>query len=325
MKSILGIGNALVDILAASKDEQLLAKYSLPKGSMQHVSEHRANEIYNDLKELGASVVTGGSAANTIAGISQLGLKTGFLGKVGNDELGDFYDADLNKLGIRSLLIRGEKGTGRAMVVISPDSERTFAVYLGAAIEMTAADINPSIFDSYDYFHVEGYLLQDHDLIETAMKTAHSKGKTVSIDLASYNVVDENIDFLRYLVKNYADVVFANSDEAKSFTGEEPEQALSTISGLCDIAVVKIGAKGSLVKQGRTNTYHVVADEINPIDLTGAGDLYASGFLYGLSLGKDLETCAKIGTICAGEIIQVVGTKLSGDTWNNLRTVIGKL
>jgi sugar/nucleoside kinase (ribokinase family) len=324
MKSILGTGNALVDILAVAKDENLLEKYSLPKGSMQHVDEQRANEVYQDLRKIGASVVTGGSAANTVAGISQLGLKTGFLGKVGNDELGDFYNGDIERLRVKSLLLRGEKGTGRAMIVITPDSERTFAVYLGAAIEMTPEDINPSVFDGYDYFHIEGYLLQDHKLIETAMKTAHCQGKFVSLDLASYNVVDENVEFLHQIVEKYANIVFANEEEAKSFTGQEPEKALEIISEICDIAVVKIGAKGSLVRQG-SETYRIATADIKPVDLTGAGDLYASGFLYGLSLGKDLETCAKIGTVCAGEIIQVIGTKLSDDSWNNLRTVTGKL
>jgi sugar/nucleoside kinase (ribokinase family) len=325
MKSILGIGNALVDILAITKDENLLEKYSLPKGSMQHVSEQKANEVYQDLKKIGASVVTGGSASNTIAGLSQLGMKTGFLGKVGNDELGDFYNNDLEKLGVKSRLIRGKKGTGRAMVVISPDSERTFAVYLGAAIEMKPKDINPAIFDNYDYFHVEGYLLQDHDLIETAMRTAHDKGKIVSIDLASYNVVEENVDFLHCLISKYANIVFANAEEAKAFTGEkEPESALMKISGLCDIAVVKIGAKGSWIQQNG-KIYHVPAKMIMPVDCTGAGDLYASGFLYGLSSGKHIETCAQTGTICAGEVIQVVGTKLSGEVWDNLRSVINRL
>ncbi|MDR1340391.1 MAG: adenosine kinase [Prevotellaceae bacterium] len=321
MKSILGMGNALVDILAICKDDSLLEKYSLPKGSMQHVDEQRANEVYSDLKALGASIVTGGSAANAIAGISQLGLKTGFSGKVGNDELGDFYSGDLGNLGVKSLLLRGEKGTGRAMVVISPDSERTFAVYLGAAIEMSPEDINPSIFDAYDYFHIEGYLLQNHSLIETAMKIARHRKKIISLDLASYNVVDENAGFLHKIIDEYVDIVFANEEEAKALTGEEPEKAVETISGLCDIAVVKIGAKGSLARQG-SETHRIAATDAKPVDLTGAGDLYASGFLYGLSMGKDLESCAGMGTVCAGEIIQVIGTKLSG---NVLRTAISKL
>jgi sugar/nucleoside kinase (ribokinase family) len=324
MKSILGMGNALVDILAVTKDNSLLEKYNLPKGSMQHVNEQRATEVYGDLKALGASVVTGGSAANTIAGISQLGIKTGFLGKVGNDELGDFYNNDLENLGVKSLLLRGEKGTGRAMVVISPDSERTFAVYLGAAIEMTPADIDPSICDDYDCLHIEGYLLQDHNLIETAMKTAHSRGKIVSLDLASYNVVEENIDFLHKIIDRYVNIVFANAEEAKSFTGQEPAKAVEIISELCDIAVVKIGAQGSLVRQN-VLTHRIAAVDSKPVDLTGAGDLYASGFLYGLSNGKDLATCAKTGTVCASKIIQVIGTKLSADAWDNMHATISKL
>jgi sugar/nucleoside kinase (ribokinase family) len=324
IKSVLGTGNALVDILSVAKDEHLLEKYSLPKGSMQLIDEQRADEVYQDLKKIGAATVTGGSAANTIAGIAQLGLTTGFLGKVGNDELGDFYNDDIEKWGVKSLLIRDDKGTGRAMVIITPDSERTFAVYLGAAIEMRAKDVVPSLFDGYDCCHVEGYLLQDYDLIETIMKTAHDRGKIVSIDLASYNVVEENVDFLRKMIANYANIVFANAEEARAFTGEEPEKALTTIARLCDITAVKIGAQGSLVAQGE-NIYHIAADSVKPVDLTGAGDLYASGFLYGLSMGKDLETSAKIGTVCASEIIQVVGTKLSPDSWTNLHNTINRL
>jgi sugar/nucleoside kinase (ribokinase family) len=324
MKSVLGMGNALIDILAITKDDNLLKTYSLPKGSMQHVDEQKANEIYEALKKNGASTVSGGSAANTVAGISQLGLKTGFMGKIGNDELGDRYSYDIEALGVKPLLLRGEKGTGRAMVIISSDSERTFAVYLGAAIEMIPEDIVPSMFDGYDYFHIEGYLLQNHNLIETAMEMANRKKKFVSIDLASYNVVDENRDFLLKMVDRYASIVFANEEEAKSFTGREPEEAVEIISEICDIAVVKIGAKGSLVRKG-SETHRVSATNCKPVDLTGAGDLYASGFLYGLSLNKDLETCAKTGTLCAGEVIQVIGTKLSHDSWNSLHTAISRL
>ncbi|MDR0385088.1 MAG: adenosine kinase [Prevotellaceae bacterium] len=325
MKSILGMGNALVDILAVPGNDKLLKKYSLPKGSMQHVDEQKAGEVYEDIMKYGASIITGGSAANTVAGISQLGLKTGFLGKVGNDELGDLYNSDLEQLNVKSLLLRSEKGTGRAMVVITPDSERTFAVYLGAAMDMKAKDINPSIFDDYDYFHIEGYTVQDRDLMETAMRTAHDKGKIVSLDLASYNVVDENMAFLYSIINNYTDIVFANRAEAKSLTGKNPEKAIEVLSDLCDIAVVKIGAKGSLIRQGSTTLKAPAVDIGKPVDLTGAGDLYASGFLYGLLSGKDLETCAKMGTVCASKIIQVIGTKLPLDVWESLRTEVNRM
>lgn len=322
MKSVLGMGNALIDILAVTEDDSLLAKYDLPKGSMQHINEDTANIIYNNLKELGASVVPGGSAANTTAGISQLGLNAGFMGKVGNDELGKIFENNLKLSNVNSHLMRSSIGTGRAMVIITSESERTFAVYLGAAIEMAPDDISPAIFEGYDYLHIEGYLIQDHKLIEKAMKTAREKNKIVSLDLASYNVVDENLEFLHSIVDKYANIVFANEEEAKSFTGKDADEALDIIGGLCDIAVVKVGEGGSLLKQGN-NKLTVPAKKIHkPVDLTGAGDLYASGFLYGLSMEKDIETCARIGTLCAGEVIQVIGTKLSENTLADLRNTI---
>jgi len=322
MKSVLGMGNALVDILAVTKDNALLETYKLPKGSMQHVDETTANSIYQNLKTIGASVVPGGSAANTIAGLSQLGINTGFIGKVGNDELGNLFENTITSLNTKSFLQRSkETGTGRAMVIISPDSERTFAVYLGAAIEMVSEDVQPQIFDGYSYFHIEGYLIQNHKLIETAMKIAKDKNKIVSLDLASYNVVDENLEFLHNIVEKYADIVFANEEEAKSFTGKNAREAVDEISEMCDIAVVKVGSKGSYVKQG-SNFYEISTKKINPIDLTGAGDIYAAGFLYGLSNGTNIETSAKIGTVAAGEIIQVIGTKLNQESENRINNFI---
>lgn len=316
------MGNALVDILAVSKNDGLLEKYRFPKGSMQLVDEETANSVYEELKPFNPSTVAGGSAANATVGISRLGLKTGFFGKIGNDELGNFYENDLECSGVKSLLMRENKGTGRSIVIITPDSERTFATYLGAAMGLTPDDISPSLFDGYDCVHIEGYLIQDHNLIETAMKLAKQEGKTVSLDLASFNVVEDNLDFLVKIVKNYADIVFANEEEAKSFTKCEPEKALHVIAEMCDIAVVKIGAKGSMVKQNG-KYFHIPAVAAQPVDLTGAGDLFAAGFLYGLSVEKDIETCAKIGSICASEIIKIVGTKLSPQAWENIcKTVI---
>ena len=323
MKSILGMGNALVDVLIVTTDDKLLTNYSLPKGSMQHVDELTAEKIYNEIKA-SASVVPGGSAANTTVGMAQLGLNTGFLGKVGNDELGKVFDDNLKQFNVKSLLMKSSVGTGRAMVIISSDSERTFSVYLGAAIEVKPENVTPELFEGYDILHIEGYLIQDHNLIEKAMKTAKELGKKVSLDLASYNVVDDNIDFLKDVVKKYADIVFANEEEAKSFTGKDAEEALDIIAGMCEIAIVKTGAKGSLIKQGN-NIYTVNAEKVPPVDCTGAGDLYASGFLYGLSMGKSIETCGVIGTICASEVIQVIGPKLSSETVTKIKEKINRL
>lgn len=324
MKAILGMGNALVDILAKTPNNDLLDKYKLPKGSMQHIDEQTANNVYEDLKQFSPSVIAGGSAANTTVCAAQLGLRAGFLGKVGNDELGQYYENNLESIGVKSLLLKEETGTGRAMVVITPDSERTFAVYLGAAKNMKHTEVDPAIFDDYDYLHIEGYLIQDHSLIEKAMLFAKEKGKTVSLDLASYNVVDSNIHFLYRIVEQYADIVFANEHEAKSFTGKSSDEAVNLIAKMCDIAVVKIGERGSLVRRGR-DTFIVPAIPTKSVDFTGAGDLYAAGFLYGLSCGKSLETSAKIGTVCASEVIKVVGPKLSLSALENIRRTINAL
>ena len=169
-----------------------------------------------------------------------------------------------------------------AVALVSPDSERTFATFLGAAVEISASDLKLEDFQGYDYFHIEGYLVQNYDLIETAVKLAKEAGCKVTIDMASYNVVEDNLEFLTRIVKEYVDIVFANEEEAKAFTGKEPREALDAIAEMTDIAVVKIGSKGSMVKRG-DKVYTAGVIKANSIDTTGAGDLYAAGFIYGLS------------------------------------------
>ncbi|MDR2467009.1 MAG: adenosine kinase [Prevotellaceae bacterium] len=324
IKSVLGAGNALVDILAIIPDHSLLEKYKLPVGSMQHVDEPTANRVYDELKQFAPSVVSGGSAANAVRAMAELGMTAGFFGKVGHDELGDLYDKDLRAAGIHSLLKRDDASTGRAMVLVLPDAERTFAVHLGAAALMNPDDIPAEAFDDYDCLHIEGYLIQNHSLIETAMKCAKQKGKTVSLDLASYNVVEEHLDFLRGIVERYTDIVFANEEEARAFAGVEPEKAVEILGSLCDIAVVKLGARGSIVKHG-DELHRLPAIPVTPVDLTGAGDLYAAGFFRALSSGLDLAACAKAGTVCAAEIIKLIGTKLPAEALSNVRAAIAKL
>lgn len=210
------------------------------------------------------------------------------------------------------------------MALVSPDSERTFAVNLGAAIEMTAEDITTSLFEGYNYFHIEGYLVQNHSLIEKALKVAKASGLKVSLDLASYNVVESNLDFLQRMVKEYVDIVFANEEEAKAFTQKLPEEALDLLAEIAEIAVVKIGAKGSLIKKGN-DKYCVGVVKANAIDTTGAGDLYASGFLYGLSKNLPLDTCGRIGAVLSGKVIEVMGPKMDEETWKMLKVNIAKV
>ncbi len=318
MAKVLGIGNALVDILIRLENEDTLDKFSLPRGSMQLVDRSQSDKILNETQNLKKQQSSGGSAANTINGLANLGIKTGFIGKIGNDEFGNFFKSDMQIKGIDPKLFFGNNETGRAIGMISPDSERTFATYLGSSVELSEKDLTNDLFKGYDYFHIEGYLLQNHKLIEQALIYAKKNNLIVSLDFASFNVVEENLEFLKNITKKYVDIVFANEDEAKSFTGEEPETALDIISDMCDIAVVKIGKKGSLIKKNN-DAYRVGIIEANCVDTTGAGDLYAAGFLYGLIKNLPLNKCGEIGSILSAKVIEVVGAKMNSDKWKEIK------
>lgn len=315
MKSVLGIGNALTDILAVLPDDSFLKKYHLPKGSMQHVDMQTGDKIWGTLKEIGVKYVAGGSAANTITCTSIFGMPSGFIGKIGDDDLGHLFKSDQEQYGIKSLLMRGQNSSGRSMVFITgANAERTFAVYLGAALELVPEDLKPEHFEGYDYFHIEGYLVQNQDLIRKAVRLAKEAGCIISLDMASYNVVESNDAFLHNIVEEYVDIVFANETEATAFTKLEPRQALDAIAEQCDIAVVKVGKHGSMVKQG--DEYHYIeAWPANTIDATGAGDTYAAGFIYAHSLGLPIKECGEIGSIIAAKVVEVIGTKIDIPRW----------
>ena len=324
MKKILGIGNALVDVLVRIDDDALLEKFNLPKGSMQLVDKEKSKELLDALRHFNYDIASGGSAANTINGLANLGSPCGYIGKIQDDEFGAIFRKDMTEKKIEAFLLYGTQDTGIATTLISPDSQRTFATYLGAAVEMTPEDIKDEMFEGYDIFHVEGYLVQNHELIKSAIEKAKSHGLQVSIDLASYNVVESNLEFLKDIVRNSVDIVFANEEEAKAFTGKEPEDALDEIASMCDIAVVKVGAKGSLVKSGDQKTM-TGAFSATPVDTTGAGDLYAAGFLHGLAGGHDLEKCAKLGSLLGARVIEVIGPKMDKHRWAGINNDLKKI
>lgn len=326
MKSILGIGNALTDILAILKDDSLLQKYHLPKGSMQHVDMATGDKIWQSLKPLGVHYVAGGSAANTISCAAIFGMKAGFIGKIGDDELGLLFKSDQEQYGVKSTLLKGKNSSGRSMVFITgANAERTFAVYLGAALELVPEDLKPEYFQGYDYFHIEGYLVQNQDLIRRAVELAHEAGCIISIDMASYNVVESNDAFLHDLIEKYVDIVFANESESKAFTKmDDPRAALDEIGKLCEIAVVKVGKEGSWVKKG--DEVHFIEPWPGiAVDATGAGDTYAAGFLYAHSVGMPLKVCGEVGSIIAAKVVEVIGTKIDIPRWRAAKDEIKKL
>lgn len=325
MKSILGIGNALTDILAVLPDDSLLEKFHLPKGSMQWVDKETCEKIFSCLKEYGLQYVAGGSAANTITCTSIFGMDSSFIGKIGNDEVGHLFKSDQEQYGVRSRLLQGKDISGRAMVMITGDSaERTFADYMGAAIELGPDDLRQEYFEGFDYFHIEGYLVQNQALIRKAVEMAHAAGCIISIDLASYNVVESNSAFLHDIVDTYVDIVFANESEAKAFTGMEPLQAIRDISRHCKIAVVKTGKAGSMVQCGE-ELHQIAPWPAKAIDATGAGDTYAAGFLYAHSLGMPLKTCGEVGSIIASKVVEVIGSKIDIPRWRAAKLEIRDL
>ena len=324
MKKILGIGNALVDILIRIEQESLLEQLNLPKGSMQLVNKLRSDEILMTLKDVPQSLAAGGSAANTIHGLGMLGASTGYIGVIGRDEFGQSFEKDMRDAGVTPFLIQSDTETGRAITLITPDSERTFATFLGAAVELSASGIRhlaSGIFPNYNYLHIEGYLVQNHELIRTALELAKANGLLVSLDMASYNVVEANLDFLTEMVKKYVDILFANEEEAQVFTGYEPGQALHHISQYCEVAVVKTGKNGSLVKSKEVVS-EIGIIPVNSIDTTGAGDLYAAGFLYGHSLGWPMQQCGEAGALLAGNIIEEIGAKMPETRWETVRKMV---
>lgn len=321
MKKVLGMGNALVDIMTRLDSDDILYRLRFPKGSMQLVDKNLSDKIMNQTDSFEKTLASGGSAANTIHGLANMGIQTGFIGSVGDDELGIFFREDMLSQNINPILFKGESETGKAIALITPDTERTFATFLGASIELTSDQLSSDHYKGYDYFYIEGYLVQDHDLIGKAVRLAKENELLVLLDLASFNVVAENREFLEGIIKPYVDIVFANEEEARAYTGKGPSEALETISRQCRIAVVKTGNKGSLIKSG--DTFH----KIEPIraisvDTTGAGDLYAAGFLYALVEGMSLDKCGQVGSILSGKVIEVIGPKMDVEKWAEAKQMV---
>lgn len=326
MKRVIGIGNALTDMLVNLKSDSVLGRFKLPKGSMSLVGTELQTEISKSVAGLPYSLSLGGSAGNTIRAMARLGCKTGFIGKVGRDTTGDFFEKALVNLGVEPFIFRGGERSGRCVSLVSADGERTMVTHLGAALELAADDLSASLFDGYDCLYIEGYLVQNHDLITTAVRTARQAGLQVAIDLASYNVVADNLEFLRNLVREYVDILFANEDEAKTFTGEqEPLNALQSISQMCSLAVVKVGTRGALIKRGDEVVHVGIMAAAKRVDTTGAGDFYAAGFMSGLCEGLSLRQCGTIGAITAGKVIEVVGTTFGEDAWEDLFRLVTKV
>ena len=313
MTKIIGIGNALVDILVHLDDEKLLQELNLPKGGMTHVSGKELIRLRQLLAGLPMERATGGSAANTIHALSVLGDATGFIGAVGDDEMGRFFAKQAQSRGIEThLAVIADKQTGTANALVTPDHERTFATHLGAAPQLGQA-LKDVDLTRYDILHIEGYLLQDQLQLKEILQAAKAAGLLVSYDLASWNIVLDHHDYIVDLIRNYVDIAFANEEEAAAFSGQQdPEASLRLLASMTKIAVVKVGKDGALGMSSATGDEIChVRGLIKPVvDTTAAGDFFAAGFLHGFVHDNDLTTCLDFGNRTAGEVIQVFGTQV---------------
>jgi sugar/nucleoside kinase (ribokinase family) len=264
------------------------------------------------------SCATGGSTSNTIHGLACLGAPAGYIGKIGRDEMGDFFRREMERFHVTPHMIESDVDTGIATTFISQDAERTFATYLGAAAMMTPDELDPKVFDQYDCIHVEGYLIFNHDLILKVCQIAKEKGLKISMDMASYNIIEANYDFVKMLLTDYVDIIFANEEEAKAFTGKEGREALEVLSQYCPVAIVKVGKEGSFIKMNGEVT-QVGVIPVKAVDTTGAGDIYASGFLYGLMNDYTPEKAGELAAYLAGRVIEHIGAKLPDEVWDEVR------
>ncbi len=315
---VVGIGNAIVDVLS-HEDDDFLTRHAMTKGTMALIDADAADRLYDDM---GAGIeCSGGSAANTIAGLASLGGRGAFIGKVRDDQLGKVFHHDIKALGVHFPTDAAADGasTARCLIHVTPDAERTMNTYLGACVELGPTDVDEDVVRASAVTYLEGYLW-DKDNAKAAFvkaaELAHDAGREVSLSLSDPFCVDRHRDSFRDLVENHVDILFANEDEILSlYQVETFDEALQHVRGHCKIAALTRSAKGSVVVGG--DEIHIVDAEpdVQVADTTGAGDAYAAGFLYGYTRPQeggqavDLTHCARLGGICAASIIAHFGAR----------------
>lgn len=315
---ILGIGNALVDVLSKLDSDETLVKIGIQKGAMDMISREQMYVIRKYQANTEATQAPGGANCNTMRAIALLGGQSGFIGKVGDDSLGQFYEEALLKAGVASYLIKTEGPSGACTVFISPDGERTMGTFLGPAPTISPDEITEDVLRNYDCIHIEGYLIVNEELVRETMKKAKRLGLKVALDLANYNIVNAYKGLLEEVIPQYVDILFANASEAEAFTGLPAQEAVKALEKQVDVALVTLGKEGSLIGS-HGQFYHVDAEGGKPVDTTGAGDNFAAGFLYGQSVGASLVQSAQIGSMLSGYVIDVVGPQVPADKWEQIK------
>lgn len=308
---VAALGNAIVDVIAPS-DDAFLQKEGLDKGSMRLIDDDRADELYGRMAP--GVEASGGSAGNTIAGVASFGGRAAYVGKVADDQLGGVFAHDIRALGVHFEVapLTGGPATGRCLINVTPDGQRTMCTYLGAANRLTPEDVDPSLIRDSAVTFLEGYLFDPEDArraFETAAEAARSADRMISLTLSDAFVVERHRDALLQFLPN-VDILFANAAEIASlFQTEDFEAAVGQVRGRVKIAAVTDGEKGSVIVSGE-QTHRISAERVDKVvDTTGAGDQYAAGVLFGIARGMPLDQCGRLGSIAAAEVIGHYGPR----------------
>ena len=305
------IGNAIVDIISEITDENL-NELNIPKGSMQLIDEKSSNKILNNVKN--PIIISGGSAANSAVGFSSFGGKCSFIGQVGNDEFGVSFSKDLNNSGVfyENKIIQKSVKTSKSIVLVTPDAERSMNTYLGASVQFNMNCISEELIINSNIIYIEGYLFDQKDAkkaIYHCCKLAKSNNCRIALSLSDSFCVERHREDFCELINKYVDIIFANENEIQSLFQRNLQESLKKIRTFVEVGAITLGSKGSIVFQNQ-NEYLVPTITINdPVDTTGAGDIFASGFLFGLTNKYRIEDCGKLGNKVASDIIKYFGAR----------------
>jgi sugar/nucleoside kinase (ribokinase family) len=320
-KRVVGIGSALIDVLAQVSDD-FLTDVSDVKGGMTLVENDFIHRVTKRLAGI-PDIVPGGATCNTMIGIGKLGGDSSFVGQCGDDELGSLFEQGLIKSGVKPRLFKSQTPTGRVLSLITPDAQRSMFTYLGASAEMDPAAILADFFHEAAVVMIEGYLVFNRSLMMASLEAAKKANASIALDLASFTVVESSRDFIFENVVDHVDILIANEDEARVFSGTDDEdEALSILSKFADTAVLKLGKNGSLIaREGKVTRVAPLSGRA-ALDTTGAGDLWAAGFLYGLTHGYSLEQAGYIGSACGYEVCQVTGANIPEEGWSRIKKLL---
>lgn len=321
---IIGFGNALVDVLLQLEDDRVLTEVNIQKGAMDMIDENQMIAIQRSQRGLKQSKAPGGSGCNTMRAIAKLGGTSGFVGKIGSDEAGIFYEEAVKEANVTPYFVTTDGISGCCTVLISPDGERTMGTFLGPAATLKADDISDETLLQYECIYIEGYLIVNDQFFEPIIKRAKSLGLKVALDLSNFNIVNAFKPLLTRVIPQYVDILFSNESEAEAFTELPAEKAIDRIAEMVDISIVTLGRKGALIKS-KDQAIQVPVYGGAPTDTTGAGDHFAAGFLYGLSVNASLEQAARIGALLAGEVVALVGAELSNDKWPEIKLKVNEI